>query len=218
MKIILFGPPGVGKGTQAKILSEKHQLAHISTGDMLRSAIKQGTELGLKAKSFIDKGELVPDDVIIGMIEEYVSVQENREQGFILDGFPRTVPQAEALDRLLQKYEIPIDCVISLTADAEEIVARLSGRRIAPSTGKVYHVVYNPPKVEGKCDETGEDLIIREDDKEETIRKRLSIYDQTTAPVLDYYKKKGTAAEVDGTQSIDKVSKEIDEILTSATK
>jgi len=218
MKIILFGPPGVGKGTQAKILSEKHNLAHISTGDMLRGAIKQGTELGLKAKAFIDKGELVPDNVIIGMIEEFVSVQENREQGFILDGFPRTVPQAEALDQLLQKYSIPVDCVISLTADFEEIVTRLSGRRVAPSSGKVYHVVYNPPKVEGKCDETGEDLIIRNDDQEETIRKRLAVYEETTAPVLDYYKQKGTTAEIDGTQSIEQVSKEVNDILLSAVK
>jgi adenylate kinase len=218
MRFILFGPPGVGKGTQAKILSEKHHLAHISTGDMLRASIKQGTPLGLKAKSYIDDGQLVPDDVIIGMIEEFISDVTNRENGFILDGFPRTVSQAEALNHLLIQYDCPIDRVISLTAPDEEIISRLSGRRVAPNSGKVYHIKYNPPKVDGKCDETGEDLIQRDDDKEETIKKRLKVYKDSTEPVLEFYQSQDLVSEINGTQSIDIVSQEIDDIAQSVTR
>ncbi len=218
MRFILFGPPGVGKGTQAKILSEKHHLAHISTGDMLRASIKQGTPLGLKAKSYIDDGQLVPDDVIIGMIEEFISDVTNRENGFILDGFPRTVSQAEALNHLLIQYDCPIDRVISLTAPDEEIIPRLSGRRVAPNSGKVYHIKYNPPKVDGKCDETGEDLIQRDDDKEETIKKRLQVYKDSTEPVLAFYQNQDLVSEINGTQSIDIVSQEIDDIAQSVTR
>lgn len=218
MKLILFGPPGVGKGTQAKILAEKHKLEHLSTGDMLRAAIKAGTQLGLEAKAYIDKGELVPDNVIIGMIEEVISVPEKSRSGFILDGFPRTVPQAEALDSMLKKYNMTIDRVISLIANEEEIVNRLSGRRIAPSSGKVYHIMFNPPKVEGKCDETGESLIIRDDDKEDTVRKRLAVYRTSTEPVLAYYNKQSIVSEVDGTKSIEDVSREIEEIVMSVAR
>lgn len=218
MRFILFGPPGVGKGTQAKVLSEKYQLSHISTGDMLRASIKEGTPLGLKAKSYIDDGQLVPDDVIIGMIEEFISDVENRKNGFILDGFPRTVSQAEALNHLLIQYDCPIDRVISLTASDEEIISRLSGRRVAPNSGKVYHIKYNPPKVEGKCDETGEDLIQRDDDKEETIKKRLDVYKKSTEPVLSFYNTQDLVSEINGTQAIDEVSKEIEDIAQSVTR
>jgi len=218
MRFILFGPPGVGKGTQAKVLSEKYQLSHISTGDMLRASIKEGTSLGLKAKSYIDDGQLVPDDVIIGIIEEFISDVENRKNGFILDGFPRTVSQAEALNHLLIQYDCPIDRVISLTASDEEIISRLSGRRVAPNSGKVYHIKFNPPKVEGKCDQTGEDLIQRDDDKEETIKKRLDVYKKSTEPVLSFYNTRDLVSEIDGTQTIDDVSKEIEDIAQSVTR
>ncbi len=218
MRFILFGPPGVGKGTQAKILSEKHHLAHISTGDMLRASIKQGTELGLQAKSFIDKGELVPDDVIIGMIEEFISDVENRKNGFILDGFPRTVSQAESLNQLLIQYDCPVDRVISLTAPDEDIIERLSGRRIAPESGKVYHIKYNPPKVEGKCDETGEDLIQRDDDKVDTIKKRLQVYKDSTEPVLSFYNNQDLTTEIKGTLPIDEISREIEDVAQSVTR
>ncbi len=218
MRFILFGPPGVGKGTQAKILSEKHHLAHISTGDMLRASIKQGTELGLQAKSFIDKGELVPDDVIIGMIEEFISDVENHKNGFILDGFPRTVSQAESLNQLLIQYDCPIDRVISLTAPDEDIIERLSGRRIAPESGKVYHIKYNPPKVEGKCDETGEDLIQRDDDKVDTIKKRLQVYKDSTEPVLSFYNNQDLTTEITGTLPIDEISREIEDVAQSVTR
>jgi len=218
MRFILFGPPGVGKGTQAKVLSEKYQLSHISTGDMLRASIKEGTSLGLKAKSYIDDGQLVPDDVIIGIIEEFISDVENRKNGFILDGFPRTVSQAEALNHLLIQYDCPIDRVISLTASDEEIISRLSGRRVAPNSGKVYHIKFNPPKVEGKCDQTGEDLIQRDDDKEETIKKRLDVYKKSTEPVLSFYNTRDLVSEIDGTQAIDDVSKEIEDIAQSVTR
>ncbi len=218
MRFILFGPPGVGKGTQAKILSEKHHLAHISTGDMLRASIKQGTELGLQAKSFIDKGELVPDDVIIGMIEEFISDVENRKNGFILDGFPRTVSQAESLNQLLIQYDCPVDRVISLSAPDEDIIERLSGRRIAPNSGKVYHIKYNPPKVEGKCDETGEDLIQRDDDKVDTIKKRLQVYKDSTEPVLSFYNNQDLTTEIKGTLPIDEISREIEDVAQSVTR
>ncbi|NTV47344.1 MAG: nucleoside monophosphate kinase, partial [Chlorobiales bacterium] len=177
--------------------------------------IKEGTQLGLEAKSYIDKGELVPDNVIIGMIEEVIANPSQSKSGFILDGFPRTVPQAEALDVMLKKYSITIDRVISLVANEEEIVKRLSGRRIAPSSGKVYHIMFNPPKIDGKCDETGEALIIRDDDKEDTVRKRLTVYRNSTEPVLAYYRKQDNVSEIDGTKTIEEVSKEIDEILMS---
>lgn len=182
MRIILLGAPGAGKGTQAQFIKEEFGIPQISTGDMLRAAIKEGTELGLKAKSVIDAGELVSDDIIIGLVKERLQ-EDDCKNGALFDGFPRTIPQADAL----KEAGVEIDYVVEIAVEDEEIVKRLSGRRVHLESGRVYHVVYNPPKVEGKDDETGEDLVQREDDLEETVRNRLSVYHEQTAPLVDYY-------------------------------
>ena len=182
MKLILLGPPGAGKGTQAGYIIEKYGIPQISTGDMLRAAVKAGTELGREAKKFMDAGALVPDEVIIGLVKERIA-QSDCNNGFLFDGFPRTIPQADAM----KNAGVDLDFVVEIDVDDAEIVKRLSGRRVHPASGRTYHVSFNPPKAEGKDDVTGEALVQRDDDKEETIRKRLEVYHSQTRQLVDYY-------------------------------
>ncbi len=184
MRLILLGGPGAGKGTQANFIKEKLGITQISTGDMLRQAVKEGTELGKEAKKYMDAGQLVPDDVIIGLVKERIK-EPDCEKGFLFDGFPRTIPQAEAL----KEAGIKIDYVVEIAVPDEEIIKRMSGRRVHLPSGRTYHIIYNPPKVEGKDDVTGEPLVQREDDKEETVRKRLEVYHAQTEPLVEFYKK-----------------------------
>jgi adenylate kinase len=183
MRIILLGAPGAGKGTQAQYLTEKFNIPQISTGDMLRAAVKAGTPLGIKAKAVMDAGQLVSDDIIIGLVQERIT-QQDCANGFLFDGFPRTIPQADAL----KEAGVKIDAVVEIDVDNEEIIKRMSGRRVHPGSGRTYHVMFNPPKAEGTDDVTGDALIQREDDKEETVRARLKVYDEQTAPLVSYYK------------------------------
>ncbi|MBB1485701.1 adenylate kinase [Oceanospirillum sediminis] len=183
MRLILLGAPGAGKGTQAQFICEKYGIPQISTGDMLRAAVKEGTELGLKVKEIMETGGLVSDDLIISLVKERIA-QDDCKAGFLFDGFPRTIPQADAM----KEAGVQLDHVVEIAVEDEEIIKRMSGRRVHPASGRTYHVVFNPPKVEGKDDETGEDLIQREDDQEETVRHRLSVYHEQTAPLVDYYK------------------------------
>ncbi|MGS2721831.1 adenylate kinase [Paraglaciecola aestuariivivens] len=213
MRIILLGAPGAGKGTQAQFLMGKYGIPQISTGDMLRAAIKAGTELGLAAKRVMDEGKLVSDELIIGLVKERIS-QADCANGFLLDGFPRTIPQADAM----KEAGIKVDHVIEFDVDDEVIVERMSGRRVHPGSGRVYHLRYNPPKVEGKDDETGEDLAIRPDDQEDTVRKRLGIYHEQTKPLVNYYTQSAEAGDcayhkIDGTQGVDKVSQQLASLL-----
>jgi len=189
MRVILLGAPGAGKGTQAKYISEAHGIPQISTGDMLRAAVKAQSELGLKVKDIMDSGGLVSDEIIIDLVKDRIS-QSDCEKGFLFDGFPRTIPQAEALT----KSGIKIDHVLEIEVDDEEIVARLSGRRVHPGSGRVYNVLYNPPKTEGIDDETGEALVHRDDDQEDTVRKRLAVYHDQTKPLVDYYRNYASAS------------------------
>ena len=209
MRIILLGPPGAGKGTQAQTLTKAFSIPQISTGDMLRAAIKAGTELGKKAKAVMDAGQLVSDDIILGLVEERIK-KEDCKNGFLFDGFPRTIPQAQALvDR-----GIEIDAVVELQVPDEKIVKRMSGRRVHLASGRTYHIVYNPPKVEGKDDVTGEDLVIRPDDQEETVRARLKVYHDQTEPLIAFYKDLSAKANtrylaVDGNRDVQVISDEI---------
>lgn len=182
MRVILLGAPGAGKGTQATFIKEQFNIPQISTGDMLRAAVKAGTQLGLEAKRFMDSGGLVPDEVIIGLVKERIK-DADCQQGFLFDGFPRTIPQAEAM----KQAEVDIDYVVEIDVPDEEIIKRMSGRRTHLPSGRTYHVVFNPPKVAGKDDVTGEDLVQREDDKEETVAKRLEVYHSQTKPLVEYY-------------------------------
>ncbi|HWP00990.1 MAG TPA: adenylate kinase [Methylococcus sp.] len=183
MRIMLLGSPGSGKGTQAKFITERFGIPQISTGDMLRAAVREGTPLGVEAKKIMDAGQLVPDDIILGLIRERIA-QPDCQRGFLLDGFPRTIAQAEGL----QEMGVTLDHVIEIAVDDEEIIKRLSGRRIHPASGRTYHIVFNPPKQEGRDDETGETLIQRDDDREETVRRRLEVYRAQTQPLVDYYR------------------------------
>jgi adenylate kinase len=183
MRLILIGGPGAGKGTQANFVKDKFQIPQISTGDMLRAALKAGTELGKKAKGYMDSGALVPDDVIIGLVKERIK-EADCEKGFLFDGFPRTIPQADAL----KEAGVAIDAVVDIDVPDEEIIKRMSGRRVHLASGRTYHIIFNPPKEEGKDDVTGEDLIQRDDDQKETVRKRLDVYHAQTEPLIDYYK------------------------------
>ena len=212
MRIILLGGPGAGKGTQAQKMAEEYSIAHIATGDILRQSIKDGTELGVKAKSYMDKGQLVPDDVVIGIIKERLT-QDDIQSGFVLDGFPRTVPQAEALSLLTRELNMPMDAVINIKTSPDVVVERLSGRRTCRDCQTVYHVFYSPPKKEGKCDRCDGELYQRDDDKEETIRKRLKVYENQTFPLLEYYKTSGKLLEVSGDVSIAEVFESIVQIL-----
>lgn len=204
-----MGLPGAGKGTQADIIKEKYDIPHISTGDMFRLAIKEGTELGKKAKAYMDEGALVPDEVTNGIVEERLS-KPDCEKGFLLDGFPRTIPQAEALQAITTKLNKSLDYVIHVDVPAEKLVERLTGRRVCPSCGTSYHVTNNPPKEEGICDKDGQTLIQREDDTEETVQKRLSVNIEQAKPLLNYYEEQGILVTVDGDQPIDKVFADIE--------
>ncbi len=200
MRIVLFGPPGAGKGTQAGLLTEKYNVAHISTGDILREAVANKTEVGLLANSYMEKGELVPDEVVIAIAKQ--KLDSIGDQGFILDGFPRTVAQAEALDAALQEINKPLDAVVNLRVDNEELIRRLSGRRVCPACGEPYNIDTKKPAIEGKCDKCGAELVHRADDQPEAIRNRLEVYDKQTSPVLGYYERAGILKNVEAAGEI----------------
>ena len=212
MHILLMGPPGAGKGTQAAELVKAFAIPHISTGDMFRAAIKGGTELGKLANSYIKDGKLVPDEVTIGIVRERLA-KDDCKKGFILDGFPRTVEQADALNGILQDLGLSLTCVLNINVPAADLIARAVGRRICKKCGATYHVEFNPPKQDGICDECGSELFQRADDTEETMKNRLSVYEASTKPLIDYYEKAGVYTEVDGRQAIDKVTAELIAVL-----
>lgn len=212
MKIIMLGAPGAGKGTQAKKIADKYSVPHISTGDIFRANIKNNTELGQKAKTYMDKGELVPDELVVDLIMDRFK-EADCANGYVLDGFPRTIPQAEALDAALRAQEESVDYAINVEVPDENIIRRMSGRRACVGCGATYHIQYNPTKVEGVCDACGERLILREDDKPETVKNRLTVYHEQTQPLIDYYSKKGVLAEVDGTKEMENVFGDIVAIL-----
>ena len=198
MKLVLLGPPGAGKGTQAKMMIEKYQIPQISTGDILRQAVKDGTPLGKEAKTYMDQGELVPDELIINLVKERIKAGDCKE-GYIFDGFPRTVAQAEALDNVLEGLSTKLDAVVSINVPEDEVVKRLSGRRTCKSCGTLYHVIYNSPTKEGICDKCGGELFQRDDDNETTIRQRLSVYQEQTSPLIEYYSEQGLVKAIPGT-------------------
>ena len=212
MKIVMLGAPGAGKGTQADKIAEKYNIPHISTGDIFRSNIKAGTELGKKAKSFIDQGLLVPDEVTIGMLLDRIH-EADCENGYILDGFPRTIPQAESLTAALKENGEAIDFALDVEVPDANIVNRMAGRRACLKCGATYHTEFAAPKKEGICDKCGSDLVLRVDDKPETVQKRLEVYHEQTHPLIDYYKKKGVLHAIDGTLSMETVFKNIVDIL-----
>lgn len=212
MNILFMGPPGAGKGTQAEQIVNEFHIPHISTGDAFRLAMKQGTEMGLKAKEYVDQGKLVPDEITNGIVRERLQ-QSDCAKGFLLDGFPRTIPQAEALDAMLTAMGRKLDHVINLSVDRGLLLARLTGRRICKSCGATYHVMFNPPAEEGKCDKCSGDLYQRSDDTEEKVGTRLDEYINKTAPLLAYYDQRGLLSEVDGEQSIDEVTSKVSSIL-----
>ncbi|MCF8010054.1 MAG: adenylate kinase [Clostridiales bacterium] len=208
MNLLIMGPPGAGKGTQAEKLIKQLDITHISTGDMFRNAIKEGTEMGKKAKEFIDQGNLVPDEVVVGMVKDRLS-QSDCEKGFLLDGFPRTLDQAKALDQTLASLGIKLDGVVNISVPREKLMERLTGRRICRDCGASFHVIFNKPKEEGKCDSCGGELYQRSDDNEESVGKRLDVYTQETQPLIDYYKEKGLLADINGDQEITSVLNDI---------
>ncbi len=212
MKIIMLGAPGAGKGTQAKKIAEKYGIPHISTGDIFRANIKNGTELGKKAKTYMDQGALVPDELVVDLVVDRVG-QEDAKNGYVLDGFPRTIPQAEALDKALAAINDKVDYAINVEVPDENIINRMSGRRACVDCGGTYHIKYNPTKVEGVCDACGGKLILRDDDKPETVKNRLSVYHEQTQPLIDYYSKQGILKEVDGTVDMEEVFNAITAIL-----
>ncbi|MDW7674585.1 MAG: adenylate kinase [Bacillota bacterium] len=215
MKLLLMGPPGAGKGTQAEKLVESLSIPHISTGDMFRSAIKEGTSLGKKAKEYMDGGQLVPDEVTIGIVKERLQ-QPDCEQGFLLDGFPRTVGQAEALDKILAELNLELDKVIDIHVSREKLVERLTGRRICKGCGATFHVVFNPPQVTDKCDKCAGELYQRSDDNEETAANRLDVYNEQTKPLQDFYADQGLLVTINGEQPMTLVLKDIGESLGRA--
>jgi adenylate kinase len=204
MRIVLLGAPGAGKGTQAKKLIEKCGMPQISTGDLLRAATAAGTALGIEAKSFMDRGELVPDTVVLGMVEERLQ-KDDGKKGFILDGFPRNTAQAKALDEMLGKLGIPLDAAVSVDVPAEDLMKRLTGRRTCRECGQMYNVFFSPSSKEGVCDKCGGGLFQRDDDTEKTIRKRLDVYNVQTAPLMDYFRSKGILKSVSGTGNIEEI-------------
>lgn len=208
MNLILFGPPGAGKGTQAQFLVDFYKIPQISTGDMLRAAVKNQTPLGVKAQEIMQQGGLVSDEIVLGIVEERLA-QADCRNGFVLDGFPRTIPQADALVQILQRSGRAIEHVISLDVDTDEIVKRLSGRRSCPSCGKGYHVTYDPPRQAGICDLCGSALVQRDDDREETVRNRLSVYEQQTAPLKEYYQRQQLLRSIPGMGPIAEVQQRI---------
>ncbi len=212
MKIIMLGAPGAGKGTQAKMIADKYSVPHISTGDIFRANIKNGTELGKKAKTYMDAGQLVPDELVVDLVIDRFK-EDDCKNGYVLDGFPRTIPQAEALDNALKAIGEKVDYAIDVDVPDENIVKRMSGRRACVGCGATYHIVTIPTKVEGKCDKCGEDLIIREDDKPETVLSRLDVYHKQTQPLIDYYNEQGILRSVDGTVDMKDVFNAIVDIL-----
>ena len=214
MKIVLLGPPGAGKGTQAKSISNRYSIPHISTGDIFRKNISENTPLGIEAKKYIDNGQLVPDEVTINMVKDRLTHDDCRE-GYLLDGFPRTVQQAEALEEFLLNRSEKIDTALLIDVPMSFILERMTGRRVCPSCGASYHVKFNPPSTEGKCDVCGSDVIQRKDDTEETVSERLDVYQRQTQPLIDFYKNKEQLSVVDGTKAINEVFESICDILGS---
>ena len=212
MKIIMLGAPGAGKGTQAKMIADKYKVPHISTGDIFRANIKNGTELGKEAKQYMDKGLLVPDELTVKILLDRVS-QADCENGYVLDGFPRTIPQAEVLDKALTELGDQIDYAMDVNVPDENIIKRMSGRRACLACGATYHIEHIPPKKEGVCDRCGEALVLRDDDKEETVKNRLNVYHEQTQPLIEYYTGKGILKEVDGTVPMQQVFEAITDIL-----
>ncbi|WP_026693342.1 adenylate kinase [Peribacillus kribbensis] len=212
MNLVLMGLPGAGKGTQAERIVEKYDIPHISTGDMFRAAIKGQTELGLKAKSYMDKGELVPDEVTIGIVRERLS-QDDCKKGFLLDGFPRTVAQADALENILAELDRQLNFVINIDVDKNILMERLTGRRICKECGATYHLVFNPPAKDGVCDRCGGELYQRADDNQETVQTRLEVNMKQAQPLMDFYEEKGYLRHINGQQDIDKVFADIQELL-----
>lgn len=212
MNIILMGLPGAGKGTQASEIVKKFPIPHISTGDMFRKAIKDETNLGKEAKSYMDRGELVPDEVTVGIVKERIS-EDDAKKGFFLDGFPRTIEQAEALNSIMSELDREIDAVINIEVPEEELMNRLTGRRICEKCGTTYHLVFNPPKVDGICDIDGGKLYQREDDNPETVSNRLSVNVKQSKPILEYYNEKGVLKNIDGSKDIEEVTNDVIDIL-----
>ena len=212
MKVIMLGAPGAGKGTQAKKIADKYQIPHISTGDIFRANIKEGTPLGAKAKEYMDQGLLVPDELVVELVADRI-IKEDCKDGFVLDGFPRTIPQAKALDEALSKMGEKMDYAIDVDVPDENIVNRMGGRRACLSCGATYHVEFNPTKAEGVCDACGAQTVLRDDDKPETVQKRLTVYHDQTQPLIDYYKKQDILKSVDGTQPMEAVFDAIIAIL-----
>lgn len=217
LRLVFLGPPGVGKGTQSQRLAQRFGVLQVSTGDMLREAVASGTALGLKAKSFMDRGQLVPDEVIIGVVQERLA-QPDCRSGFILDGFPRTVPQARALTEHLEAAKTPLDGVVYVEVPEEEILRRLTGRRNCPKCQRVYHVAFNPPRQEGRCDACGTALLQRDDDREETVKKRLSVYRADTSPLVAFYEERKLLNRIDGEGSIEEVFGRILKALEPLTR
>lgn len=217
MNLILLGAPGAGKGTQAKNIVNKYGIPQIATGDMLREAVKKGTDLGKKAKEYMDKGELLPDEIVIGIVKDRLK-EDDAQKGFILDGFPRTINQAEELDKILPELGMELDAVINVAVPEDEVVRRIVNRRSCKDCGAVYHLVYQPPKEEGKCDYCGGELYQRDDDKEETVRDRYNVYREQTEPLIEYYSKQDLVKNVDGTKDIDEVTKDVMDILDNLKK
>jgi len=212
MKIIMLGAPGAGKGTQAAEISKEYNIPHISTGDIFRSNIKNGTELGRLAKSYMDKGELVPDEVTVNMLLQRVA-EADCANGYVLDGFPRTIPQAEVLEKELEASGAKVDFALNVDVPDESIVKRMSGRRSCPSCSSIYHVEFNKPQKDGICDKCGSGLVQRDDDKEETVKNRLNVYHEQTAPLIDFYERRSVLRTVDGTKDMEQVKKDIFGIL-----
>ena len=212
MKIVMLGAPGAGKGTQAKMIAEKYSIPHVSTGDIFRANIKNGTELGKEAKQYMDQGKLVPDELTVKILLDRVA-QDDCKNGYVLDGFPRTIPQANVLDEALTKLGDKIDYAINVDVPDENIINRMGGRRACVACGATYHVVYNAPKTEGICDVCGKELIIRDDDQPETVKNRLNVYHEQTQPLIDFYEAKGVLKSVDGTVDMKDVFAAIVEIL-----
>lgn len=208
MKLVILGPPGAGKGTQAEYIVKRYNIPHISTGDIFRENIKNNTELGKKAKSYMDKGLLVPDDLVIALVEDRLN-KDDAKEGFLLDGFPRTVAQAVSLDSILDKNDDKLTKVINISVDPEILIERAVGRRVCKTCGMTYHVKFNPPKEEGVCEKDGTKLIQRDDDTEETVKTRISVYFDQTAPLIDYYRAQNLLIDIDGAKDIDKVFDDI---------
>lgn len=214
MRLILVGPPGAGKGTQAEVLTKKLAIPHISTGDMFRKAMKEQTPLGMEAKGYMDAGQLVPDSVTIGIVKERLA-QPDCAKGFLLDGFPRTIPQADALEDTLRELGVKLDGVINIQVDHSELLARLTGRRVCSACGATYHLISNPSKAGDKCQNCQSVLVQRSDDTEATVGNRLDVYDKQTAPLVEYYQKKGILLNIDGSKSVEEVSRQILKTLGS---